>query len=723
MPRLRHDAPAQRTSPRRHREAYRAATEVEPAQKMRRLVQIGPSPPPFTTASRLLATRGPRNRHEQPEPPHATSADGSPKVTTKRRIVLVKRNKPLELRPSASPPHAAPITTAPPLSDAQGVDTRQTPRLQLLQRQPQLEWSATSSPIGTFAGQAAGRSGRGLCLSHTGAPEQAARDRSTHTVGLPSLHHPARIRVGHRGRQSTAQTSRTGGVTRNENAGASLEPLAKAKRRRARIQRVQLGGGLPPSSSTDQPLSDADHQRNSQPDADALGAAYVSEISLFPTLPHARQQGVAVSSILPAGPMVSATDTSHDSLFKAPGPPVVASERMDEQPEDGDWSAGLLQVLSQSALRKLGEVRPVEAVSSPPSPREQQEQSDGADTGVHSPSRIEAQHQVQVDFDTTHFTRIQAQRMAASIINSKDGPKRWSSVHPDSDTSSKGSFVKMRSPGPRRLLQAAVKPPSMRDICRDIGFSSSQLQKRPSTDLPHFAHHQRLAGYGDNSQSDDGALLGAFEHGLCFAGYRLARQTQPRAHSQSTELPSLHAFNEAALQRRRHTQRKEVVKVIVPFSEPSLSAHATRACFIAPTRAPRSAGHRPHSRSADGGAVLVWMQSTAHSFFRALDGVVQAGSAPVAQNSSSSHGADSLESSLYPSPILHYAAHTQQGGAPSHVALYVHLDRLEHVRDELAAMELGNGNGNGGDDSYRPFSDPDVHLLVTSVQGEPLCLI
>ncbi len=148
--------------------------------------------------------------------------------------------------------------------------------------------------------------------------------------------------------------------------------------------------------------------------------------------------------------------------------------------------------------------------------------------------------------------------------------------------------------------------------------------------------------------------------------------------------PRLQPFDTNAFEKRAQTRRKEVVKVIIPFSEPSLAAGATRARFIPPQSTlvapqPRSTIHTQNS------ALLVWMQSTAHAFFRALESMMHAGFAPTAQ-SSSSHHTDSNEPDLYPCPILHYAAHagpSQTSGeskAPSHVVLYVHLDRLEEAR-------------------------------------------
>lgn len=603
-----------------------------------------------------------------------------------------------------------------------------------------------------------GRSGRGLCSSHAGTCEQASRARGAKTVSLPSLIRPSRLGVGLGGRHSSAQVLETT-EARNENADAPLlqahrgtstkrsteETLVKPRRRRAKIQRVQLGGGLP-SSSADQPLSDADHHLNSQPDAadhglevDALNAADESEISYFPTLrpalpssdamqtdgdeaddhAMAMQQDTSGQPTLQTGPTFSVTVTSHKSRHKASDPQHVTLERADEQPEDGDPSTGLLEVLSQSAMRKLDAVQEAQAVSI----RHTQPITSVADVvPVHPLADVESQHQVQVDFDHTHFTDIQAQRIANSIVTSKCRSKRWSSVHSNFDA------VPMHPPGSQKVLQAAFQPPSIRAVCRDLGLTSSQMRKRPIDNVPDFVH-QRSIAFNDGLHSDENHSLESFEHDLHFAGYRQARKSQLRAQGKSTELPSLQPFNESKFQQRSQTRQKEVVKVIIPFSEPSLSPHATRARFITPNPTSLPPRHRPHPQPAKDAALLIWMQSTAYSFFRALETMLQAGFSPPAHDSSSSHRTDAHQPHLYPCPILHYAAHADTTPcsdwrkAPSHVALYVHLDRLEEARLTLATMELGGGGGGGADGGYRPFSDPSVRLLVTSVQGEPLCLI
>ncbi|SJX62842.1 uncharacterized protein SRS1_13670 [Sporisorium reilianum f. sp. reilianum] len=739
MPRLRHGVPAQHAHQRR--QSNRTATDVEPVQKKRRLIQIGSSPPPFTTASHLLATRDPRSQHDRAE-------STSPKATRNKRIVLIQRNNRLDLRSSGhASPHcvestrsvsAAPVPAAPQRDAVSSVD--QTSRRGLLQRNPQLDWSVTSSPIGTFGGQALGRSGRGLCSSHTETSDRASRVQGTRTVGLPSLNRPSRIRVGLGGRGANAQISETT-EAHNENAEAPLqqahrgpskrpaeEGLVKPKRRRAKIQRIQLGGGLP-SSSAEQPLSDADHHLNSQPDAD-VNAADESEISYFPTLRPARPSSDAMRTdsdeskehaiaVLQGGTEepTSRGGPTMSIAIHASDPQDVTFERADAQPEDGDSSAGLLEVLSQSAMRKLDAVQGAQSSSIR---HTQQIVDDAPVASVHFPPEAEAQHQVQVDFDPSHLTHTQAQHIAASIVTSKVESKRWSAVHPDSDTARKLLF----KPDSKGMLLAAFRPPSTGAVCRDLGLSSSQMRKRPFADVPDFVHHGSAA-CDKGLYSDVEGSLESFEHDLCFAGYRQTCKSQVHAQTKTTELASLRPFKEAAFQQRRQTRRKEVVKVIIPFSEPSLSAHATRARFVAPNPATNVSRHRPHTHARDDAIVLSWMQSTAHSFFHALKTMIQAGFAPAAHNKSSSHCLDPLESDLYPCPILHYAAHAdtsqsvEQGKAPSHVALYVHLDRLEEARQKLATIELGGGT----DDSYRPFSDPGVRLLVTSLPGEPLCLI
>ena len=717
MPRVRIGAIAQHAQ----RETHRVVIADEPAQKKRRLVQLGSSPPPFTTTGQHSATRPSRSRREEPESPRAPA---SPKAGRKRRIVLVRRNRPLGLRCSspcrdvqATSESAAPAAREPQLNPTYNADggSRRT-RRDLLQRKPQLDDSFASSPIGTFGGQL--RSSRSLCSSHIGPSEQASRSRSARTVGLAPVHRPSHLREEQRSRQrplplsetATAQKENQAHSNANLSKRTSDEALVKSRRRRTKIQRVRLGADLP-SSFAEQPLSDADRQLNSQPDA-VDAAADESEISYFPTLRPTRHTPTdsddshhdtaqAVHSILQTGPALSIALASAESRSEALDLQGVVPDCAEKQQpaEEGDSSAGLLEVLSQSAIRKLDQVSVAQHCE------------------ARSADHVEAQDQVQVDYDPRHFDEIQAHCIATSIVITNGASKRWTSVQPDLIREQVRSLTR-RSACLHMMLQSARKPPSVGVVCRDLGLSSSQMLRRPLADVPEF-DHRRSAGNDIRLRSDDTELLGLFEHHLRFAGYRQDRSGRIGAHGGSTGQP----FNVAAFQQRRQTRRKEVVKVIIPFSEPSLCTYATQARFVTSMPRSHSPPPRPHVHLHDDSVSLIWMQSTAHAFFRALETMVQVDRVKSAQNGSSPHRLDLTESDLYPCPILHYAAHAEtrrhaeQKRAPSHVALYVHLDRLEEARYTLAQLELGDAT------SYRPFSDPSVRLLVTSLGGERLCLL
>ena len=366
-------------------------------------------------------------------------------------------------------------------------------------------------------------------------------------------------------------------------------------------------------------------------------------------------------------------------------------------------------------------------------------------TGVtaESSQSTKLQPQVQVEFDSRHSTHAQAQRIVALILKSRLEPRTWSPVHPD--------VIPKRSQGPMRTslkahtsLQAPLRPPSKRAVCRDLGLSLTQLLRGPSVELSDFVHYTSTACV-EHIQLHDQEELEPFEHGLRFAGYRLAyaNQAEETVHPgvEGNSIPFSQAFNTHELRERMQSRRKEVVKVIVPFSEPSLSPRATRARFLTPQHdysvpAPLRC---PTTLRLDEDVLLVWMQSTARKFLHALEDMLQAGSTRSAQ--AEPYGLDASELDLYPCPILHYVPHvgiaasalekaTKDGSATrdvnagytlSHVALYVHLDRIGEARRKLAAFELGDTQRERC--SYRPFSDSLVRLLVTSLRGEPLCLI
>lgn len=572
-----------------------------------------------------------------------------------------------------------------------------------------------SSPIGTFAGHTIGRSSSSLRSSHIEPSKHGPRFGKPNTIGLAPLDCPSRLRAGSRGKH--IQTTDTG--AHNENAdvrslqGRSVgkatkrvidDTLSKSRRRRTKIQRVELGGKLL-SPSADEPLSDVDHHLNSQPEAAdqcltvrTFDAADESEISYFPTL-------------LPVQPSPAESrdglDHTHMSHRNAAKNLVAGITCLDAQLEDGDASVGLLDMLSQSAMRTMDGLQKAQAAPS------MQEQPGACLVATAESSRsANVQHQVQVDFDPTYYTTTQAWKLATSLVTREVERNNWTAVHPD--LVQEQLLSKMHSTGPARIIRPAFRPPSAGMVCQDLGLSLKQMQRSALTDVPDFAQNSRCDAHVE-AQCHDEQDLPTFEHRLRFSGYcqRYRTHSKEDAH----DLPVLQPLEEAAFERRRQTRRKEVVKVIVPFSEPSLSAHATRARFVA---AHATAASPPDSHASSDQLLLVWMQSTAHAFFRALDSMMHAGFARSTPHSSNGlHRPGSIESVLYPSPILHYAAHIDGLKVPSHVALYVHLDRLEEARHKLARIELNIG----GEASYKPFEDPDVRLLVTSLGGEPLCLI
>ncbi|KAF6767493.1 hypothetical protein PSEUBRA_005248 [Kalmanozyma brasiliensis GHG001] len=744
MPRIRHVALDQRIEDgMRHTVIDSRGIRGDRAQKKRRMVQVGSSPPHFTTASLHLATQTVACRQKEPEASRSMSA--SPSAKRKRRIVLVQPKAVLHLR-SSSP--ASPLDDEPPPL-ARPATLPFAPRLQspvrrdaaptLAQRHAQLDRSDPSSPIGTFGAQMIGRSGRTLRSSFVGASVSASRPPPAKTVGLRALNRPSTLRALPNLPETIKGTNENAPLHRpqtNKIGGASKHPAeedpAKPKRRRAKIQRVQLGRDAS-LSPAELPLCDADHQLNSQPDAadEDMQVADESEISYFPTLRPTRPssddvqrsagswhdqaasapaQDAEEPRIIRLSQAAPSTSTSDQARSMVAAQLRTSPQGAEQEPDDDQSGVGLLQLLSQSSMRRFDQVQ---TTSTSPS-RQRQSSRDNIDSSDLTIA-AEAQHEVQVDFDPGHFTEAQAQRIAGSVIGNSAKTQRWSSCHPDSVSDRVGASTSRASTS-RRLLQAISRPPTTRTVCRDLGLSSIQMLKGPLSVMPDFVH---LKSGGPTTQAggSDDDLLEPFEHGLRFAGYcRVANDLD--------RLPRLQPLREDIFKVRTQKRRKEVVKVIVPFSEAALAANATRARFLPPQALSDAPTPRSHADGQREAVLLVWMQSTAHAFFRALEAMMQAGFARSAQ-SSSSHRNDSTESDLYPWPILHYAAHAQSSRvsgdskASSHVTLYVHLDRLEEARQKLASLDLGNGK----DGSYLPFSDPSVRLLVTSLTGEPLCLI
>ncbi|SPO25370.1 uncharacterized protein UTRI_03215_B [Ustilago trichophora] len=746
-----------------HRQTHRTDAPAERAHKKRRLVQLGSSSPPFTTASHHLAPNSRLQRDKVAE--RTASASTSPKATRKRRIVIVQRKNPLELRSSspAPPPPNHPTGLgrlfSVPQAPQSGVvnhadETSPNPARSILERKRQRDRSDPSSPIGTFGGHMIGRSDRSPRCSRSSTVDSASRDLNIKTVGLPALGHAPQLRTRFGPRTRPPQVAELPDANDNENTETVPaqgrpkrratkriveEKAARQKRQRTKIQRIQLGGCLPSSSADQQPFSDADHHLNSQPDADehlrvdVLNAADESEISYFPTLPPACLPSSRVRKEVEATHEQAAITTlgaasehrfplADQNLQQAPTFVISTSTALnpqdetlaqeDEHVEEGDTSVGLLEVLSQNAMRKIVPDPPTIAASPQSSP---------IPAPVEAAHSEEAPHVVLVDFAPSHVTHQQAQQIVKSIIQSKAGSKRWSAAHPDLiEARPQASIVSRFKPG--MTLQASWRPPSKLAVCRDLGLSSAQMRKGPATDLPAFVHCSAI-GCDDEAQTQlDDANLSRFEHGLCSAGYRLSyamRGVEAACDGmESIDVPHLQPFDAVALRQRMRSRRKEVVKIIVPFSEPRLSPLATRARFLTPHPS-RLADQPDTSVTLSSQIVLVWMQSTAQAFLHALETMTQASLAVPAQNSC--HSIASTESDLYPCPILHYTAHAQSAAsenkASSHVVLYVHLDRLEEARSKLADLELGSTA------CYRPFNDPLVRLLVTSLQGEPLCLI
>lgn len=630
--------------------------------------------------------------------------------------------------------------------------TRDTTR-ELLQRRPQLDRSDPSSPIGTFAGQILGRLDRSLGPSRIGPAHLASRAVTSKTIGLSSRNPAGRVTT--RARATTRCSRQTKDANANDDENAGVLPVDSAvkrkekptklgtddkvvqnKRRRIKIQRLQLRGAAP-ASSADQPLSDADHHLNSQPDAlepphaDLIDAADESEISYFPTLPPrmlSDKTPNGIESRQDHTPSISDLRAADDPLFPHVSDPIPSTTSLpsrtrlrEGQDEDlareelatsqEDLSVGLLEVLSQNAIRKIDKVQTSRAVSP--------KLLGPSDSALVAPTTrsSEAQHHVEIDFDPSHFSHQQAHRIAKVISESEIKVHGWTSVDPDlipRQIASQG-----RSSETKKVLQAAWRPPSSRNVARDLGLSSSQLLKTPCADAPDFVH-STTAGSELASQKEEEEDLAPFEHRPCSAGYRLHYVTdEARNEAGAFKAPLLEPFNADALRKRMQTRRKEVVKIIIPFSEPSLSILATGACHLKPDPSLDlcSRAKLPSKNSVR----LVWMQSTAHHFLHAMDNMVQADSADLAQGHSCNN--ESAQLDMYSCPILHYVAHTDtapQKESSSYVALYVHLDRLAEAHLKLADLDLSDGREAHG---YRPFRDPLVRVLVTSIRGEPLGLI
>ncbi len=97
-----------------------------------------------------------------------------------------------------------------------------------------------------------------------------------------------------------------------------------------------------------------------------------------------------------------------------------------EEPEEGDSSVGLLELLSQSSARRFDGIHSAHTSLS----RQRQLGKDA----VVSPSpsiRTEAQHHVQVDFHPAHFSDERARSIAGSVVRNGSRAQRWTPCDPD----------------------------------------------------------------------------------------------------------------------------------------------------------------------------------------------------------------------------------------------------------------------------------------------------
>ncbi len=212
------------------REDHIAEAQTTTAHKKRRMIQIGSSPPPFITSLphstsharpyRLVAPSRPADRPDAVEP-SATS----PKAAKRRRIVVVRKKNPLELRSSspASPPPSEHVSltrhsTAPqaPRSRTMSETATETSR-RLLQRKPHLDRSDPSSPIGTFGGQMVRCFDRSPGPSRIGSADFAST-LNARTVGLHPLNQATRTRARATTRSRPLQETHRSTVPANENA-------------------------------------------------------------------------------------------------------------------------------------------------------------------------------------------------------------------------------------------------------------------------------------------------------------------------------------------------------------------------------------------------------------------------------------------------------------------------------------------------------------------------
>ncbi|GAC71831.1 hypothetical protein PANT_5c00094 [Moesziomyces antarcticus T-34] len=696
-----------RSSARRgpHHGTKRTLDTTDTAPKRRRLVHIGSSPPPYSTAY-----------SDNPGPARTATAPVSPRAESKRNAPSTRSRNALSLRASSlitSPPPVPPIAVTPdPLPrpkrrGAQG-DVAGDQGLRMQTRQLQslrtLACADPDSPIGTFGGQILPRSIRDT----TCKGRRASRAEALTTDALSRGNHPHLAPAGGR---TTSTRSADAKVNNADSADAKQEVklkrpaegrIVKQRRRQPKIQRVQFGGVQ--ALETHYPLNEAHSRASVPPISDDSDAADESEITYFPTLPPKRphvgthmqtmQTADASSPFLDNRPSLSDAASSPQPLLA----PNDATRDHGDPESEGDSSRGLLEVLSQTALRRMNDA------NSP-----QQSQHVGHAHANQAAWQTLSRHDIRIEFDAAHLSHLQARRIAGSLTrNGSDRPK-WTSVQLDSDhprrrklpTSALASI---------KAVRAAWYPPTRRSVCDDLCLTAKQASQKEGSDRLEFVHFDS-SELVHEEPAEDLENLPAFEHRIHFAGYRLQKQVPHGA--EPSAFPCLESFDGEEWP----TQRGPVVKILVPLSGPSLHPAASPARFIKPHDT-RDEALGPAANDT----VLVWTPTTARRFLAELDEQVATGEV---SSYAELRGLEASELELCPSPILHYMASTGSPGADvlrSHIALYVHAHRVQEARSVLATLELGDMLG-GAPHKFKPFSDPKMRLLIVSMVGTPLGLI
>ncbi|SPO45032.1 uncharacterized protein PSANT_02718 [Moesziomyces antarcticus] len=696
-----------RSSARRgpHHGTKRTLDATETAPKRRRLIHIGSSPPPYSTA--YSDNLGPARTATAPPSPRAESKRNAPS-TRSRNALSLRASSPV----TPSPPDPPNVFTPDPLpprtkrrgaqGDAGGehglrMQTRQ------LQRLRTLACTDPDSPIGTFGGQILPHSIRDTTRTGRRAP----RAEALTTDALSRGHHPHLPPAGSKSRSKRSIDAKANNA---DSADAKQDDklkhpadgkAAKQRRRQPKIQRVQFGGVQ--ALETLYPPNEAQSRASVPPPSDDPDAADESDITYFPTLPpkrphvgtHMQTVQTADEDFLDNRPSLSAAASSPPPLFA----PDDATRDDGDPDSEGDSSRGLLEVLSQTALRRMNHA------TSPPQPQR---------VG-HTPARQTARqtlspHEIRIEFDAAHLSHMQARRIAEALMrNGSDRPK-WTSVRLDSDHPHRRKLPTLL-PTSSKAVRAALDPPTRRSVCDALCLTARQASRKAGSERLEFVHFDAGA-HVHEEPAEDLENLAAFEHQIHFAGYRL--QDQVPCDAERSTFPCLESLGSEEWP----TRRGPVVKILVPLSGPPLHPAASPARFIKP----HDTSDEAHGPAAND-TVLVWTPTTARMFLAALDEQVASGGV---SSYAELRGLEASELELCPSPILHYVASTGSSDAEdvstSHVALYVHAHRVNEARSVLAALELGDMLG-GTPYKFRPFSDPKLRLLIISVVGKPLGLI